>query len=212
MSTRGPGRRGSREVQRALGGDVDRALVGVHVDEMLQPGAANRREARWRGQAARLAHARHSRVRTRVRYAAAAAVTRARSAVSACRKTSEKVGNGWITSLHDRERHARADRDGRLLEPLAGLRADRVGAGEPLAVGDERHEARARRRTRACRSRCAAPRRAGRSRVSAPVGLADRGRLRVGEHHARHGVVVGLARSRRGCSRRRRGPGTCRRR
>ena len=49
-------------------------------------------------------------------------------------------------------------------------------------------------------------------RRDGPVGLADRGRLRVGEDDARHGVVVGLARRRRGCSPRRRGPGTCRRR
>ena len=39
------------------------------------------------------------------------------------------------------ERHLRADRQRGLLEPLAGLRPERVRAGEPLAVAEERQEA-----------------------------------------------------------------------
>ena len=38
------------------------------------------------------------------------------------------------------ERHARADRERRLLQPLARLRAERVGAGQPLAVAEQRQE------------------------------------------------------------------------
>ena len=35
----------------------------------------------------------------------------------------------------DLERHAGANRQRRLLKPLAGLGSERVGAGQPLAVG-----------------------------------------------------------------------------
>ena len=53
-----------------------------------------------------------------------AAGIRASSAWSAWRNASENVGNGWITSSMTVERDARADRDRRLLQPLAGLRAE----------------------------------------------------------------------------------------
>src|SRR4051794_18099664 len=43
--------------------------------------------------------------------------------------------------VEDVERDASADGEGGLLEPLARLRADGVGAGEALAVGDEGEEA-----------------------------------------------------------------------
>ncbi len=39
------------------------------------------------------------------------------------------------------ERDAGADRQRRLLQPLAGLRPERVGAGQPLAVAEQRQEA-----------------------------------------------------------------------
>ena len=39
------------------------------------------------------------------------------------------------------ERHARADRQRRLLQPLARLGPERVGAGQPLAVAEQRQEA-----------------------------------------------------------------------
>src|SRR5215217_3034222 len=41
----------------------------------------------------------------------------------------------------DVERHAGADRERGLLKPLAGLWAERVGAGQPLAVAEQREEA-----------------------------------------------------------------------
>ena len=41
----------------------------------------------------------------------------------------------------DIERDAGADRERRLLQPLARLGAERVGAGQPLAVAEERQEA-----------------------------------------------------------------------
>ena len=69
--------------------------------------------------------------------------------------------------LEDVERHARADRERRLAEPLARLGADRVGAGEALAVGDQREEAR-RPRSRGSRSTCAARCPSTRSRCTGP--------------------------------------------
>ena len=35
---------------------------------------------------------------------------------------------------HHLERHARPDRQSRLLQPLAGLRAERIGPGQPFAL------------------------------------------------------------------------------
>src|SRR5918999_1023732 len=52
-------------------------------------------------------------------------------------------GEGLDHVLHHVQRHPGADGDGRLLEPFARLLPERVRAGEPLAVRDERHEARA---------------------------------------------------------------------
>ena len=47
----------------------------------------------------------------------------ARNSRTVLRNASENDGNGWITSSITLERHARADRQRGLLEPLAGLRA-----------------------------------------------------------------------------------------
>ena len=62
------------------------------------------------------------------------------------------------------ERHAGADGQRGLLQPLAGLGAERVGAGQPLAVAQQGQEARWTRRRRGCRSPSWPPRTAGRSR------------------------------------------------
>ena len=55
------------------------------------------------------------------------------------------------------ERDVRADGQRRLLQPLARLGPERVGAGQPLAVAEQRQEAVATRRRRACRWRSSAP-------------------------------------------------------
>ena len=44
-------------------------------------------------------------------------------------------------SLQHVERDVGADRQRRLLQPLAGLGAERVGAGQPLAVAEQGQEA-----------------------------------------------------------------------
>ena len=92
------------------------------------------------------------------------------------------------------ERDAGADRERRLLQPLARLRAERVGAGQRLAVAEQRQEAvalgvgaRVRLGLRDLGS--AAP-----VALNARLGRADRRGLRVGEDDARHRVVVRLAR------------------
>src|SRR4051794_40725830 len=51
-------------------------------------------------------------------------------------------GEGLDHVVHDLERDLAANGGGGLLEPLARLRAEGVGARERLAVGDERHEVR----------------------------------------------------------------------
>ena len=124
------------------------------------------------------------------------------------KKASEKLGNGWMTSNSTASGTRARIATRRLLQPLARLGPERVGAGEPLAVRDERHEPRALR----VRARVGGgARHLGERdrRRQRPLGLPDRGRLRVGEHHARNGVVVRRRGRGRGCSRPPRGPGTC---
>ena len=47
----------------------------------------------------------------------------------------------WLDGVAQHlERHAGADRKSGLLQPLAGLRAERIGAGQPLAVAEQGYE------------------------------------------------------------------------
>src|SRR6266511_2685542 len=89
------------------------------------------------------------------------------------------------------QRDARPDRERRLLEPLPGLRAERVGAGQTLAVGDEGQKAGSL-RIGAGVGRGARHFRDLRRRAQLPLGLPHGGRLGVREHDARDGVVGGF--------------------
>ena len=64
-----------------------------------------------------------------------------RSAFSASMKISEKVGKGWMVSRRIFERNTSPDGQRRLLQPLARLRAERIGAGQPLTVAEQGQEA-----------------------------------------------------------------------
>src|SRR5580658_9267207 len=99
-------------------------------------------------------------------------------------------GEGLDDIAQDLQRHARTDGQRGLLHPLASLGAERVAAGQPLAVAEQRQEA-----------------------VGLDVGVggrlgdlgeldsgaepglrgADGGGLRVRVDHVRYGFVVGLA-------------------
>ncbi len=88
------------------------------------------------------------------------------------------------------ERDVGADRERRLLQPLAGLGPERVGAGQPLAVAEQRQEAvrlgvgvRVGGGLRDLGHGCGGAERS--------LGRADRRGLRVGVGDARHRLVVG---------------------
>ena len=95
--------------------------------------------------------------------------------------------------MQDVERDAGADGEGGLLQPLAGLGSERVGAGQPLAVAEQGQEA---------VGLGVGPRVGGRpghlghgrGRAEPSLACADRGGLRVGEDDTGHGLVVGLSR------------------
>ena len=119
-------------------------------------------------------------------------------------------GEGLDDVAQHLQRHAGADGQGGLLQPLAGLGAERVGAGQALAVAEQGQEAVGLGVGARVGGRLG---HLGHRDGGAEPGLggADRGRLRVGVDDVRHGLVVGLARTHRGCWRRRPRPGTCRR-
>ena len=103
------------------------------------------------------------------------------------------------------------DGERRLLEPLAGLRAQSVGAGDALAVGDQR-QVPGLRRVLAHVGGGAGHGGQLDGRAQLALGFADRGGLGVGEDHPRAPPCSRRGAPRRGCWPRRRGPGTCRRR
>ena len=104
-----------------------------------------------------------------------------------------REGGEWLDRVgQDLDRYAGANRQRRLLKPLASFGAEGVGADQAGAVGEQGQEpvavgirARVRLGLRQFRqSRCSA---------EGAVGRASGCRLRVGEDDPRDGVVVGLA-------------------
>ena len=93
----------------------------------------------------------------------------------------------------DVDRDVGADGERRLLQPLAGLGTERVRARQPLAVAEERQEAVALGVGMRVGGGLGDLRQRDHRAEAAGVG-ADRGGLRIGVDHARHGLVVRLAR------------------